>query len=142
MHFARALVGMGIDERSVVLIQGVNTPEHVACIMGTILANCVFSSIYPDNSPDVCLHEVRHSKAKVICCDTYERLKSKYLKNPQIFINEGIKAFILFSEGVCNEPTECYPKVKGQIPVYTWSQLMSSASAEIGDGVIFNRIYN
>lgn len=56
MHFARALVGVGVQERSVVLIQGANTPEHVACIMGTTLANCVFTDIYPTNSPKVCLY--------------------------------------------------------------------------------------
>jgi long-subunit acyl-CoA synthetase (AMP-forming) len=54
MGFAKALVSLGIPERSTVLIQGENTPEHMACIMGTILANCIVSEIYVTNSPDVC----------------------------------------------------------------------------------------
>lgn len=54
MAFAKALVSLGLPERSTVLIQGENSPEHMAAIMGTILANCVFCDIYPTNSADIC----------------------------------------------------------------------------------------
>jgi long-subunit acyl-CoA synthetase (AMP-forming) len=99
MHFAKALVGLGIEERSVVLIQGANTPEHMACIMGTILANGVFCDIYQTNSPSVCLYQVRHAQAKVIICDTYARLKAKFLVNGDELAKAGVKACILFAEG-------------------------------------------
>jgi len=56
MAFAKALVSLGVPERSTVLIQGDNTPEHMAAMMGTILANCVFSDIYPTNSAEMCLY--------------------------------------------------------------------------------------
>jgi hypothetical protein len=68
--------------------------------MGTILANCVFSDIYPTNSPEVCLYQVKHSKAQIVCCDTYQRLKTKFLPNAKQLIELGVKAFIIFGEGV------------------------------------------
>jgi len=111
---------MGIPERSVCLVQGMNTPEHMSCIMGTVLANCVFSDIYPTNSSDVCLYQVKHSQAKVICCDSYARLKAKFLVNAEELIKAGVKAFILFAEGTKSENVK-FPMVKGTIPVYSWT---------------------
>lgn len=100
LHFAKALVAIGVEERSVVLIQGPNSPEHFACAMGTILANCIFSDIYPTNSKQVCLYQVRHSQAKVICVDTYARLKDKFLVNAKELVKLGVQAFVLFGEGL------------------------------------------
>lgn len=141
MHFAKALVGLGIEERSVVLIQGMNTPEHMACIMGTILSNCVFSDIYPTNSAKVCLYQVRHSNAKVIICDTYARLKAKFLINSADLIKSGVKACILYAEGLTQNEVITLPS-SPLIPIYTWSQVMSTVGSEIGNGVILKRIDN
>ena len=141
MHFARALVALGVEERSVVLIQGANTPEHMVCIMGTILANCVFSDIYPTNMPDVCLYQVKHSQAKVICCDTYARLKTKFLVNQEQLVAAGVKACILFDEGKTVDEIITVPG-KCPIRIITWAQLITKTCSEIGTGVILKRIDN
>jgi long-subunit acyl-CoA synthetase (AMP-forming) len=141
MHFARALVALGVGERSVVLIQGANTPEHMVCIMGTILANCVFSDIYPTNMPDVCLYQVKHSQAKVICCDTYARLKTKFLVNQEQLVAAGVKACILFDEGKTVDEIITVPG-KCPIRIITWAQLITKTCSEIGTGVILKRIDN
>ena len=79
MHFAKALVYLGVPERSCVTLQGMNSPEHLASIMGAVLSNCIFSDIYMTNNPDMCLKQVRETKTKVIICDTYKRLKATFL---------------------------------------------------------------
>ena len=142
MHFARALVGVGVQERSVVLIQGANTPEHVACIMGTTLANCVFTDIYPTNSPKVCLYQTQHSNAKVIICDTYLRLKARFLVSGDELHKAGVKAFFLFAEGKRDKDVVNFPKQSHGIPIYTWSQAMNQVGSEIGNGVIYKRVKN
>ena len=55
MSFAKTLITLDIPERSTIIIQGENTPEHLACLMGTILANCIATEIYPNNSHDSCV---------------------------------------------------------------------------------------
>ena len=55
MSFAKALAYLNISERSIVTIQGVNSPEHLASVMGTVLGNCIFTDIYLTNSPELCL---------------------------------------------------------------------------------------
>lgn len=79
MHFAKALVVLGVAERSCITIQGMNSPEHLASIMGSLLANCIFTDIYMTNSADLCLKQVKETKSKVIVCDTYKRLKTSFL---------------------------------------------------------------
>ena len=56
--------------------------------------------------------------------------------NAEELIQSGVKAFILFGEGTKKDDVVNFPKVNGRIPVYTWSELMSSVSSEIGNGVI------
>ena len=79
MHFAKALVVLGVAERSCITIQGMNSPEHLASIMGSLLANCIFTDIYMTNSAELCLKQVKETKSKVIVCDTYKRLKTSFL---------------------------------------------------------------
>ena len=98
MAFAKALVSLGVAPRSTVLIQGENTPEHFACMMGTILANCIVADIYLTNSAEVCKMQAQHSNARVIVCDNYARLKSKFLVNASEL--SKVKACILFAEGL------------------------------------------
>lgn len=110
----------------------------MACIMGTILAGCIFSDIYPTNSENVCLYQVKHSQAKIIICDTYARLKSKFLVNTDEILKSGVKACILFADGVNENDVINFPQ--GPIPIYTWSQVINSVGSEIGNGVITKRI--
>ena len=100
MHFAKALVYLGVAERSCITIQGMNSPEHLTSIMGSVLANCIFSDIYMTNSPEICLRQVRETKTKIIVCDTYKRLKASFLdKNEQALADAGVVACFLFAEG-------------------------------------------
>lgn len=54
MLFAKALVKMGVKERSSVALLGYNSPEHFIAMMGTFLANCVISEIYITNGAEAC----------------------------------------------------------------------------------------
>jgi len=100
MAFAKALIAMNIPERSTVIIQGKNSPEHLACLMGTILANCVATEIYPNNSHDTSIWQAQHCEAKVIVCDSYDRLYRNFLKPGNLKEQlPDVKVCILFSEG-------------------------------------------
>ena len=59
-------------------------------MLGTVLQNCLFSDIYMTNSPETCLYQVRDSGAKVIVCDTYKRLKERFLVNEQALVELGV----------------------------------------------------
>ena len=58
MHFAKALVYLDVPERSCVTLQGMNSPEHLASIMGTVLANGIFTDVYVTQNPEVCVRQV------------------------------------------------------------------------------------
>ena len=77
--FAKALHVLGIPERSCILIQGLNRPEHLVSMMGSVLSNCIYSDIYMTNNPRVCLSQVETTKARIIVCDTYKRLRNSFL---------------------------------------------------------------
>jgi len=119
MAFAKALHVMGVGERSVVLIQGVNTPEHFAAMAGTALANCIITDIYPTNSQDICIHQASFTEAKVIVCDTYKRLKEKFIDSKD-FLKLKIKYAILFKEGLLPQSSK-YSYFNGDIKIYNWS---------------------
>lgn len=55
LAFAKALVACGIPQRSIVTIQGLNSPEHFMAVMGTICADCIFSDQHMTSSPQACL---------------------------------------------------------------------------------------
>lgn len=100
MHFAKALACLNVSERSIVTIQGMNSPEHLASIMGSILANCIFCDVYMTNSPEVLLAQIMETKSKVIVCDTYKRLRASFLdQNEKKLADAGVIACFLFAEG-------------------------------------------
>jgi len=100
MSFAKMMHALDVPERSTVLISGYNSPEHLAAIMGTVLSNCIFSDIYVTQSPELCMSFVRRLKVQVIVCDTYKRLKEKFLHSRKELVDLGIKAAVLFGEGI------------------------------------------
>lgn len=51
MQFAKTLVELGLPERARVCFIGHNSPEHFMALMGTILANCIFTEVYLTNGP-------------------------------------------------------------------------------------------
>lgn len=102
-----------------ILIQGVNTPEHFAAMAGTVLANCIYTDIYPTNSQDVCIHQAAFSEARVIVCDTYKRLKEKFLDSRD-FVTLRIKYAILFKEGLLPQSSK-YSYFNGDIKIYNWT---------------------
>ena len=55
MAFAKGLIALGVPARSIVLLQGYNSPEHFAALIGSTLANCISCDIYLTNSPEICL---------------------------------------------------------------------------------------
>ena len=98
LQFAKSMIHLGIPERSVITIQGVNSPEHFMAIMGSICSNCVFSDQYLTNSPEACLLQVQHSGTTMIVCDTWSTLKSKYLVNERELLKLGVKTAVIFAE--------------------------------------------
>ena len=119
MSFAKALHIAGIKDRSVVLIQGVNTPEHLAAMAGTILSNCIFTDIYPTNSPDLCIYQAGFTQAKLIVCDTYKRFKEKFLDQKE-FSKLNVTCAVLFNEGLLPQSSK-YSYFNGDIKIYNWS---------------------
>ena len=102
--FAKALHVLGIPERSCVLVQGLNSPEHIVSIMGTVLSNCIFADIYMTNNPQVCLYQATQTKAKILVCDTYKRLKLSFLdKHEKQLAESGVVACFIFGEGLTAE---------------------------------------
>ena len=122
MHFAKALAYLGIPERACVMIQGKNSPEHLAAIMGSILSNCIFTDIYMTNNPEQILKQVRETGSKVIICDTYKRLKAKFLgPHADELAEAGVKACFLFDEGTTEKTAGISFKGTAKIKIYNWS---------------------
>ena len=142
MHFAKALAVLGVAERSCVMIQGMNSPEHLASMMGAILANCIFCDVYMTNSAEVCLKEVKETGTKIIVCDTYKRLKASFLdKSEEQLADSGVVACFLFAEGTSQESAGMAYKSNKRFKIYNWSQVMQLGS-EGEDHAIFKRIRN
>jgi hypothetical protein len=80
-------------------MQGANTPEHFTAIAGSLLANCIYTDIYPTNSQDVSIYQASLTEARVLVIDTYKRLKEKFLDSKD-FSKLKIKCAILFKEGL------------------------------------------
>lgn len=70
MGFAKTLHALGVKEGSRICFMGHNSPEHFMALAGTILANCIFTEVYPTNGPAACAAQVTHSNAVVIVCDS------------------------------------------------------------------------
>lgn len=78
-QFAKALHALGVPERARVCFLGPNSPEHFMALMGTILANCIFTEIYITNGPQACATQIQHSQSQVIVCDTRKRYEERFL---------------------------------------------------------------
>ncbi len=73
-------------------------------MMGSILANCIYTDIYMTNSPEICLREIKETKTKVIVCDTYKRLKATFIdQHDEEYAKMGVVAYFLFAEGTTKE---------------------------------------
>lgn len=55
MGVAKTLITLNIPERARVCIMGHNSPEHFMALMGSIMANCIFTEVYLTNGPQACL---------------------------------------------------------------------------------------
>lgn len=86
---------------------------------GAILSNCIFTDIYPTNSPDLCLQQAGLTQAKVIVCDTYKRLKEKFLDSKD-FAKLNVTHCILFREGLTPENSK-YSYFNSDVKIYNWS---------------------
>ena len=106
------------------MIQGVNSPEHIVSIMGSVLSNCIFADIYMTNNPQVCLNQASETKAKILVCDTYKRLKLSFLdKHEDELADLGVVACFIFAEGLTSESASIAYKSK-RLKIYNWSQIM------------------
>jgi long-subunit acyl-CoA synthetase (AMP-forming) len=139
MAFAKTLHALNVPERSVVLIQGTNSPEHFAVMAGTVLANCIYTDIYATNSQDVCMHQAEFTEASVIVCDTFKRLKEKFLDSKN-FGNLKVKCAILFKEGLLPQ-TSKYSYFNGDVKIYNWTQALALGS-EVENRVIMRKVEN
>jgi len=141
MHFAKALVSLGVSERSCVILQGMNSPEHLAAIMGTVLANCIYTDIYMTNSPEVCLKQFRETNTKIIVCDTYKRLRTSFLDHYEKELSdEGLLACFLFAEGTTKGTSGLsFKSSRRGIKIFNWSQVMQ-LGAPVEDRNVFVRV--
>lgn len=127
--FAKSLVHIGIPERSVITIQGFNSPEHFMAIMGTVCCNCIFSDQYSTNSPAACLKQIKHSGSTMLVCDSWQTLKEKYLVNQGELVALGVKTAVIFGEfgsDFRGEGRRTHQKMQDteradRIKVYNWS---------------------
>jgi len=92
----------------------------LATIAGSVLADCIYTDIYPTNSPTLSMYQAKFTKAKVLVCDTYKRLKEKYLDHPDWLRKSGITCAILFREGLSPEAAN-YTYTNETIKILTWS---------------------
>ena len=142
MHFAKALIHLGVKERSCLMLQGMNTPEHLASIMGAVLANCIFTDTYMTNSPSACLKQVRETGTRVIVCDSYKRLKASFLdRYEDELADAGVVACFLFAESVTRETGGgiSFKSTKRGIKIFNWSQVMQLGS-QVEDRAVFSRV--
>lgn len=108
-------------------------------MLGSVISNCIFSDTYQTNSPENCLFQVRDSKSKVIVCDTYRRLKEKFLDKYEDELAEaGVKVAILFGEGMTSNTTGSSIR-SGKIKVINWSQVVQLGS-DVEDKVILRKM--
>mmetsp|Transcript_9935 Transcript_9935/g.12370 ORF Transcript_9935/g.12370 Transcript_9935/m.12370 type:complete len:126 (+) Transcript_9935:431-808(+) len=123
MHFAKALVHLGVKERSCLTLQGINSPEHLAAIMGSVLANCIYTDTYLTNSPTVCLKQVQETNTKIIVCDTYKRLRASFLDRYEgELVESGVVACFLFAEGTTKETAGVsFKSTKKGLKIFNWS---------------------
>lgn len=98
LAFSKALVASGVPQRSIVTIQGLNSPEHFMAVMGTICANCIFSDQHMTSSPQACLQQMKHSGSKIIVCESWQTLKEKYLVNEAALVQLGVQVAIIYGE--------------------------------------------
>ena len=102
-----------------------NSPEHIASIMGTVLSNCIFTDIYMTNRPAVCLKQVEETQAKIIVCDTYKRLKESFLNENEHKLGElGVVACFIYGEGLFHETSGYVYKQTKHFKIFNWSQIM------------------
>ena len=73
--FAKAMIHLGVDERSAVNIMGFNSPEWAIAYFGSLLRNNVISGVYATNGAAACQYQAHHSEAQVIVVETLEHLK-------------------------------------------------------------------
>lgn len=75
----------------------------------------------------------------MIVCDTYKRLKEKFIDSKD-FLKLKIKYAILFKEGLLPESSK-YSYFNGDIKIYNWSQALALGH-EIENRVILRRVEN
>ena len=137
MLFAKALLKMRVQPRATIAFLGYNSPEHFIAMMGSILANCIISEIYPTSGPEACFKQVTHSKARVIVTDSRQTFQERFLPFQHEYIKAGVTRVVLFGELSGSQAS--YRKKANGIRVYSWGQAMA-----MGDGVentaVFKRL--
>ena len=126
-RFAKALVHMGVRERSAVNIIGFNSPEWAIAFFGPMFANVIPSGVYTTNAADACFYVADHSEAEVIVVENKVQL-AKYesiLKDlPRV------KAIVVYADSV--------PEGSSSI-VMTWEKFMGLGK-ELKDSALNERI--
>jgi long-chain-fatty-acid--CoA ligase ACSBG len=104
-----------------------------------VLANCIYTDIYPTNSQEVSVYQASFTEARVIVCDTYKRLKEKFLDSKD-FAKLKIKCAILFREGLLPQSAK-YSYFNADVKIYNWTQALALGS-EIENRIILRKIDN
>ena len=110
-------------------------------MMGTVLSNCIYTDIYMTNNPKVCLSQVEQTKARIIVCDTYKRLRNSFLdQHEEELAKLGVVACFIFAEGTTSECSSVVYNSK-YLKIYNWGQIMKMGQ-DVEDRVVHKKIQN
>src|SRR5581483_1059107 len=73
-EIARGLIALEIEPGDRVAIIGLTSAEWTQADLGVLCAGAVVTPIYHTNSPRECAYVLAHSDARVVFCDTLERI--------------------------------------------------------------------
>jgi len=119
MRFSRAMINIGVGQRSATNIIGFNSPEWVISFAGSLLSNCVPVGVYTTNGPEACQYIAEHSECKLVIVENTKQLK-KYLKVWDSLPN--LKAVVVYT------PDSQLDSMRKGREVYTWEEFMGLGS--------------
>lgn len=118
---AKALMALGVEERSAVAIVGFNSPEWVFSWIGAVMCGCLGTGIYATNGPDGVAYVVEHSKAKIVIAENEAQL-SKF-RGVDARRLSSVLAFVAYM------PDQGVPAPINSAQSFNWAGFVASGSS-------------
>jgi len=120
-QFAKALLGIGVDQHKSVAICGFNHPRWLISHMGVIMAGGKSAGIYSTNGPDACQYVAEHSEAQVVVVDTMANAKKFLSVRDRL---PEVKQIVVYRDQIP-------PELSDQNFVVSWTAFISRGEGAI-----------